>query len=139
MKKYDHIIKLTGLDIYPAWRRTVELALASEGICNHCSNGTDPDDVIEFASVMPKIATPGQPTSTELSSIKEWVHVEDSQRWKSPFRTQKLSGCSYMGYLKPPSGSKSYSWVIQGSLILHFCQVHHSPTSLVRRCCNSIR
>ncbi|KAG1796043.1 uncharacterized protein HD556DRAFT_1234860 [Suillus plorans] len=78
MGKYDHIIELTGTDIYPSWQRAVELALAGEGLWNHCSDGTDPNDIAEYTSVMPKVTTPGQPTATELASIKEWVK-EDAQ------------------------------------------------------------
>ncbi|KAG2032643.1 hypothetical protein BDR03DRAFT_1014991 [Suillus americanus] len=76
--KYDHIVELTSADIYPSWRRSVELALAGEGLWNHCSNGTDPSDVAEMASVMPTAATARQPTSTELTSMKDWVK-EDAQ------------------------------------------------------------
>lgn len=78
MGKYDHIVELTGADVYPSWRRAVELALAGDGLWNHCSDGTDPNDVAEYASVMPSIAVAGQPTSAELTSIKEWVK-EDAQ------------------------------------------------------------
>lgn len=66
MGKFDHIAELTGSDNYPSWRRAVELALAGEGLWNHCSNGIDPLDVAEFASQMPKAATAGQPTAAEL-------------------------------------------------------------------------
>ncbi|KIK36034.1 hypothetical protein CY34DRAFT_57788, partial [Suillus luteus UH-Slu-Lm8-n1] len=71
MGKYDHIVELTSADIYPSWRRAVELALAGDGLWNHCSNGTDPNDVAELASVMPTVATAGQPTSAELTSMKD--------------------------------------------------------------------
>ncbi|KAG2053852.1 hypothetical protein BDR06DRAFT_859880, partial [Suillus hirtellus] len=74
----DHIIELTGADVYPSWRRAVELALAGDGLWSHCSTGTDPNDVTEYASSMPKVATAGQPTSAELTAIKEWVK-EDAQ------------------------------------------------------------
>ncbi|KAG2048201.1 hypothetical protein BDR06DRAFT_862463, partial [Suillus hirtellus] len=78
MGKYDHIIELTGADIYPSWRRAVELALAGDGLWSHCSMGTDPNDIAEYTSSMPKVATAGQLTSAELTAIKEWVK-EDAQ------------------------------------------------------------
>ncbi|KAG2029833.1 hypothetical protein BDR03DRAFT_1017879 [Suillus americanus] len=64
--------------LFSNWRRSVELALAGEGLWNHCSNGTDPSDVTEMASVMPTAATARQPTSAELTSMKDWVK-EDAQ------------------------------------------------------------
>ncbi|KAG2755132.1 hypothetical protein P692DRAFT_20705819, partial [Suillus brevipes Sb2] len=78
MGKFDHISELTGSDTYPSWRRAVELALAGEGLWSHCSEGIDPADVAEFASVMPAAATAGKPTSAELVLMKEWVK-EDAQ------------------------------------------------------------
>ncbi|KAG2737876.1 hypothetical protein P692DRAFT_20851762 [Suillus brevipes Sb2] len=78
MGKFDHIAELTGSDNYPSWRRAVELALAGEGLWNHCSNGIDPLDVAEFASQMPKAATAGQPTAAELVLMRDWVK-EDAQ------------------------------------------------------------
>jgi hypothetical protein len=78
MGKFDHIAELTGSDNYPSWRRAVELALAGEGLWNHCSNGTDPLDVAEYASSMPALATAGKPTAAELVLMKDWVK-EDAQ------------------------------------------------------------
>ncbi|KAG2050954.1 hypothetical protein BDR06DRAFT_1010893 [Suillus hirtellus] len=78
MGKYDHIIELTGADIYSSWRRAVKLALAGDSLWSHCSMGTDPNNVAEYASSMPKVATAGQPMSAELTAIKEWVK-EDAQ------------------------------------------------------------
>ncbi|KAG1753996.1 uncharacterized protein EDB91DRAFT_1077651 [Suillus paluster] len=70
MGKFNHIVELTGTDIYPSWRRAVKLALAG--------NGADPNDVTEFTSVMPTAVTPAQPMSAELTSMKDWVK-EDAQ------------------------------------------------------------
>jgi len=78
MGKFDHITELTGSDNFPSWRRAVELALAKEGLWNHCSSGTDPSNVAEYASAMPAPATAGQPTPAELVLIKEWIK-EDAQ------------------------------------------------------------
>ncbi|KIK32467.1 hypothetical protein CY34DRAFT_37624, partial [Suillus luteus UH-Slu-Lm8-n1] len=78
MGKFDHIAELTGSDNYPSWRQAVELALAGEGLWSHCSAGTDPNDIAEYASVMPQAATAGQPTSAELTLMKDWIK-EDTQ------------------------------------------------------------
>lgn len=78
MGKFDHIAELTGSDNYLSWRRVVELALAGEGLWNHCSNGTNPNDIADFASQMPTPATAGQPSAAELTLMKEWVK-EDAQ------------------------------------------------------------
>jgi len=78
MGKFDHITELTGSDNYPSWRRAVELALAGEGLWNHCSNGTDVNDVAEYASDMPTPATAGKPDAAELVLMKNWVK-EDAQ------------------------------------------------------------
>lgn len=47
------------------------LALASEGLWNHCSEGVDPNNYKEFASVMPSPALAGAPTTVERDWIKE--------------------------------------------------------------------
>ncbi|KAG2108534.1 hypothetical protein DEU56DRAFT_750098 [Suillus clintonianus] len=78
MGKFDHIAELTGSDNFPSWRQAVELALAGEGLWNHCSTGTNPHDVAEFASVLPTAATAGQPTAAELVLMKDWIK-EDAQ------------------------------------------------------------
>jgi hypothetical protein len=78
MGKFDHISELTGSDTYPSWRRAVKLVLVEKGLWNHCSEGTDPTDVAEFASAMPTAATAGQPTPAELTLMKEWIK-EDAQ------------------------------------------------------------
>ncbi|KAG0701978.1 hypothetical protein DFH29DRAFT_805640 [Suillus ampliporus] len=78
MGKFDHINELLGVDSYPSWRRAVRLALAGEGLWNHCSSGTDPIDIAKYASAMPAPATAGQPTVDELKLMKEWIK-EDTQ------------------------------------------------------------
>ncbi|KIK45147.1 hypothetical protein CY34DRAFT_22655 [Suillus luteus UH-Slu-Lm8-n1] len=78
MGKYDHITELSGAETYPSWRRAIMLVLASEGLWNHCSEGIDPNNYEEFASVMPSPVAPGAPTSTERTSILEWIK-EDAQ------------------------------------------------------------
>ncbi|KIK49405.1 hypothetical protein CY34DRAFT_33781, partial [Suillus luteus UH-Slu-Lm8-n1] len=84
MGKFDHINELLGADSYPSWRRAVRLALAGEGLWNHCSSGTDPLDIAEYASSMPKPAIAGQPTADELKLMKEWIigtrHKSDLSR-----------------------------------------------------------
>lgn len=78
MGKFDHIAELSGSDNFLSWRQVVELALAGEGLWNHCNSGLDPLDVAEFASQMPTAATAGQPTAAELVLMKDWVK-EDAQ------------------------------------------------------------
>lgn len=78
MGKLNHIIELTGADTYSSWRRSVKLALAGEGLWNHCSVGTDPNNFAEYASALPVAATPAQPTADELKNMKEWTK-EDAQ------------------------------------------------------------
>ncbi|KIK32892.1 hypothetical protein CY34DRAFT_46459, partial [Suillus luteus UH-Slu-Lm8-n1] len=78
MGKYDHIVELTGAETYPSWRRAIALALASEGLWNHCSEGIDPNDYEEFQSVMPTPAQAGAPSSAEREAIKDWIK-EDAQ------------------------------------------------------------
>ncbi|KAG1834039.1 hypothetical protein DFJ58DRAFT_847685 [Suillus subalutaceus] len=78
MGKFDHINELLGADSYPSWRRAIRLALVGEGLWNHCSSGTDPNDIAEYTSSMPKPVTAGQPTADELKLMKEWIK-EDAQ------------------------------------------------------------
>jgi hypothetical protein len=78
MGKYDHITELSGAETYLSWRRTIMLALASEGLWNHCSEGTNPNDYEEFASVMPSPVSAGAPTTAERAAILEWIK-EDAQ------------------------------------------------------------
>lgn len=78
MGKYDHITELTGSDDYASWRRTVTLALQGEGLWNHCSTGTDPNDFADFASDMPKAAVAATPTDAEKKAMIEWIK-EDAQ------------------------------------------------------------
>ncbi|KAG2750373.1 hypothetical protein P692DRAFT_20847626 [Suillus brevipes Sb2] len=68
MGKYDHIIELTGAEMYPI----------CEGLWNHCSEGVNPNDYEEFASVMPSPAQAGAPTTAEHELIKDWIK-EDVQ------------------------------------------------------------
>jgi hypothetical protein len=78
MGKYDHIIELTGSEDFASWQRSVTLALQGDGLCNHCSNGTDPNNLSDFKSTIPVAAIPTAPTSAEKQEIKEWIK-EDAQ------------------------------------------------------------
>ncbi|KAG2340505.1 hypothetical protein BDR05DRAFT_950396 [Suillus weaverae] len=78
MGKYDHITELTGSDDYASWCRTVTLTLQGEGLWNHCSTGTDPNDFTDFASDMPKAAVATMPTDAEKKAMIEWIK-EDAQ------------------------------------------------------------
>lgn len=78
MGKYDYIIELSGADDYPSWRHAVTLALQGDGLWNHCSIGTDPNNYAELASVMPSPAIAGSPTDVEKQSMITWIK-EDAQ------------------------------------------------------------
>jgi hypothetical protein len=78
MGKLDHIIELTGADTYSSWRRAVKLALAGEGLWNHCSMSADPNNYAEYASTLLVAAIPNQPTADEQKGMKEWIR-EDAQ------------------------------------------------------------
>ncbi|KAG1792561.1 uncharacterized protein HD556DRAFT_1444244 [Suillus plorans] len=78
MGKYDHIIELTGSDDYPSWRRMVTLALQGDGLWNHCSSGTNPNNFADLALVMPTPALPAAPTTAENKEIIDWIK-EDAQ------------------------------------------------------------
>jgi hypothetical protein len=73
MGKFNHIEELHGADSYPSWRRAIRLALAGEGLWNHCSSGTKPNDIAEYASTMPTPAAISAPTPDELKSMREWI------------------------------------------------------------------
>jgi hypothetical protein len=83
MGKFNHINKLQGTDSYPSWRRAVKLALAGEGLWNHCSSGADPNDIAEYASSMPKPATAGKPSTDELKLMKEWINLKEDAQTKA--------------------------------------------------------
>ncbi|KAG0698457.1 hypothetical protein DFH29DRAFT_878003 [Suillus ampliporus] len=78
MGKFNHINELLGADSYPSWRRAIRLVLAGEGLWNHCSSGTDPNDIAKYMSSMLKPVTAGQPTADELKLMKERLK-EDAQ------------------------------------------------------------
>ena len=73
MGKFDHIPELTGASAFHAWKSQVVLALGREGAYNHVSDGLDPTDFAEFASVLPTPADVAAPTAAERTSILEWL------------------------------------------------------------------
>ncbi|KIK78592.1 hypothetical protein PAXRUDRAFT_772502 [Paxillus rubicundulus Ve08.2h10] len=50
MGKYNHIPTLTGVENYHAWRTDMKYALGAEDLWCHISTGTDPLDLLNFAS-----------------------------------------------------------------------------------------
>ncbi|KAG2065689.1 hypothetical protein BDR04DRAFT_142636 [Suillus decipiens] len=70
---FDHIPERARSENFPSWQREVELALVKEGLSNHCSSGTDPLDIVEFASTIPVATVPATPTTAEIISMKEWM------------------------------------------------------------------
>ncbi|KAG2159091.1 uncharacterized protein EDB93DRAFT_1076042 [Suillus bovinus] len=73
MGKLDHILELTGLDTYFAWKREVTYALGIEDQWCHVTDTVDPDDVLGSASYKPVPADPLQPTAAETTAIREWL------------------------------------------------------------------
>ena len=69
MGKYNHILELTGASNFHNWKSHVIPALGHEGVYNHVSNGADPLDFAEFASVHPEPADPSAPTAGECQLI----------------------------------------------------------------------
>ena len=72
MGKFDHIPELTGASIFQTWKAQIILALGREGVYNHISDGTDPTDIAEFASVMPTPAATAL-TTAEKKLIQDWL------------------------------------------------------------------
>ena len=73
MGKFDHIPELTGASAFHAWKSQVVLTLGREGAYNHVSDGLDPTDFAEFASVLPTPADVAAPTAAEHTLILEWL------------------------------------------------------------------
>jgi len=73
MGKFDHIPELTGASTFHAWTSQVVLALGREGVYNHVSDGLDPTDFAEFASVLPVPADVAAPTAAERTLILGWL------------------------------------------------------------------
>ncbi|KAG0694979.1 hypothetical protein DFH29DRAFT_880322 [Suillus ampliporus] len=56
----------------------VTLALQGDGLWNHCSSGTNPNNFTKFTSVMPSLAVAGSPTPAEKQTMIDWIK-EDAQ------------------------------------------------------------
>ncbi|KIO14374.1 hypothetical protein M404DRAFT_121562 [Pisolithus tinctorius Marx 270] len=76
MGKFDHIPELTNASTFFAWKMQVLLALDCEGTYSHVSDGTDPLDPIEFASVKLKPANPAKLTDDEWKAIVDWSKAD---------------------------------------------------------------
>ena len=72
MGKFDHILELTGASVFQTWKAQIVLVLGCEGIYNHVSEGTDPTNIAEFASVMPT-STATALTTMEKKLIQDWL------------------------------------------------------------------
>ena len=72
MGKFDHIPELTGASVFQTWKAQIVLALGREGVYNHVSEGTDPTNIAEFASVMPTPAATAL-TTAEKKLIQDWL------------------------------------------------------------------
>ena len=95
MGKYDHICELTGAENYPQWKRQLTLALKGEWLWSHCSNGSDPSNLVEFAATIPTPADLKTITTAETEQILDWL-AKDAQakaiidRKVSPIVTSQL-------------------------------------------------
>ena len=72
MGKFDRVPKLVGTENYYEWRRQTENLLLGDGIYNHVSNGTNPDEWVTYASYMPMPCFLGSQTSLEREQMIEW-------------------------------------------------------------------
>ncbi|KAF8552058.1 hypothetical protein OG21DRAFT_1391408, partial [Imleria badia] len=78
MGKYDHICELSGAENYSQWRRQMTLVLQSERLWPHCNNGTDPLNLINFASTIPIPKDAKAVSDDEKEEILEWL-AKDAQ------------------------------------------------------------
>ncbi|KIK76794.1 hypothetical protein PAXRUDRAFT_100873, partial [Paxillus rubicundulus Ve08.2h10] len=78
MGKYDHICELTGADNFPQWRRQMVLALKGERLWAHCSSGSDPTNLADFASSIPSPIDPTAMTVAETETVLDWL-AKDAQ------------------------------------------------------------
>lgn len=54
MEKYNHINELMGSENYSQWHCQMMLALQGKHLWPHCSDGSDPKDLANLASPIPK-------------------------------------------------------------------------------------
>ncbi|KIJ07130.1 hypothetical protein PAXINDRAFT_158525 [Paxillus involutus ATCC 200175] len=73
MGKFENIPELLGMENFYEWRRQMEHLLLGEGVCNLISKGINPNNYVEYASVMPTLLLGGSPTSSEREAILGWI------------------------------------------------------------------
>ena len=78
MGKYDHICELTGVEIYPQWKRQLTLALTGKWLWSHYSNRSDPLNLTEFAATIPTPVDLKTITTAETEQILNWL-AKDTQ------------------------------------------------------------
>ncbi|KIJ15728.1 hypothetical protein PAXINDRAFT_11321 [Paxillus involutus ATCC 200175] len=69
MGKFENVPELLGMENFYEWRRQAEHLLLGEGVYNLVSKGIDPNNYVEYASVMPTPLLGGSPTSSEREAI----------------------------------------------------------------------
>ena len=72
MGKYDHICKLNGAENYSQWRRQMTLTLQGKHLWSHCSNGSNPNNSIDYAVVIP------EPADSKAIMSTDWL-AKDAQ------------------------------------------------------------
>ena len=73
MGKFENVLELRGTENYYEWRRQTEQLLLGEGVYNHVSQGTNPFNYVDYASMMPEPVLLGLPTAEERELIKSWL------------------------------------------------------------------
>ena len=73
MGKFENVLELMGMENYYEWRRQTEHLLLGEGVYNHVSSGTNPNDYVKYALEMPWPVFPGAATQTEKAEIQAWI------------------------------------------------------------------
>lgn len=73
MGKYDRICKLTGVENYSRWWKQMTLVLCGEKLWSHCSSGSDPLDLANFASTKPMPLDEKSPTDVEKKVFLTWL------------------------------------------------------------------
>ncbi|KIK81122.1 hypothetical protein PAXRUDRAFT_15411 [Paxillus rubicundulus Ve08.2h10] len=73
MGKFENIPELLGMENFYKWRRQTEHLLLGKGVYNLVSKGIDPNNYVEYASIMPTPLLGGSPTLSECEAILGWI------------------------------------------------------------------
>jgi hypothetical protein len=73
MGKYDHIPELLGSENYIGWSTKMQYALACEDLWCHVNTTVDPADLLGTPSFIPVPADPANITTTECTTMCEWL------------------------------------------------------------------